>query len=96
MRYTDLEGKAKAEVVVEDRNIPRITVTKVTKDRVNAGTVETITHPENALPMGRNASDRKGPITSRSCAEVTHRPNHRVKVVVVGKHIRTCMRWEKG
>ena len=47
MKHTGLEDKAKTEVVAEDRNSTRVTVTKVTKvvkDRVNVGTVVTITH----------------------------------------------------
>ena len=79
-------------MVAEDRNSTGVTVAKVTqveKDRVNVGTVVTITHSGNALPMGRKASDGTSPITSRSSAEATHRTDYRVEVVVVGRHVRT-------
>ena len=74
-----------------DRNSIRVPVAKVVKDRVSVGIVVTITHPGNALPMGRNASDARSPITSRDSEEVTHRTSHRVKEVVVGKHVKTWM-----
>ena len=45
--------------------------------------------------MARNASDARSPITSRSSAEVTHRTGHRVKEVVVGKHVKTCTKLKR-
>ena len=45
--------------------------------------------------MERNASDARSPITSRSSAEVTHRSGHRVKEVVVGKHVKTCTKLKR-
>ena len=68
-----------------------VPVTKVVKDGVSVGIVVTITHLRNALPMGRSASDARSLTTSKSSAEVTHRTGHRVKEVVVGKHVETCM-----
>ena len=62
------------------------------KDRAIVEIVVTITHLGNALPMERNASGARSPTTSRSSAEVTHRTGHRVKEVVVGKHVKTCMK----
>ena len=40
-----------------DRDSFVVPVAKVIKDRVSVGIVVTITHPGNALPMGRNSSD---------------------------------------
>ena len=42
--------------------------------------------------MERNASDARSPTISRSSAEVTHGRGHRIEEVVVGKHIKTCMK----
>ena len=79
-------------MVAGDRDSTEVAVTKVVKDRASVGIVVTITHPGNALPMEKNASDARSPTTSRSSAEVTHRTGHRVEEVVVGKHIKTCMK----
>ena len=79
-----------------DRNSIRVLVTKVVKDRVSVGIVVTITHPGNALPLGRNASDARSPITSRNSAEVTPRTSHRVEEVLVGKHCKDMHELEKG
>ena len=57
-----------------DRDLIIVPPAKVVKDRVSVGIVITITHPENALPMGRNASDARSPITSRNFIEVTTEP----------------------
>ena len=65
------------------------------KDRASVGIVVTTIHLGNALPMERNASDARSPITSRSSAEVTHRSGHRVKEVVVGKHVKTCTKLKR-
>ena len=91
MRCTSLKGKTKTKVVAGDRNSIIVPVTKVVKDRVSVKIVVTITHPGNALPMERNASGARSPITSRNSAEVTHRNGHRIEEVLVGKHVKTCM-----
>ena len=75
-----------------DRDSTEVAVTKVVKDRASVGIVVTITHPGNALPMEKNASDARSPTTSRSSAEVTHRTGRRVEEVVLGKHVKTCMK----
>ena len=78
--------------MAEDRDSTEVPVAKVVKDRASAGIVVTITHLGNALPMERNASDARSQTTSMSSAEVTHGTGHRVKEVVVGKHVKTCMK----
>ena len=83
------------KVVAEDRDSTEIPVAKVVKDRASVGIVVAITHLGNALPMEKNGSDARSPTTSRSSAEVTHRTGHRVKEVVVGKHIKTCMKLKR-
>ena len=78
-----------------DRDSIVVPIAKVVKDGVSVGIMATIIHPGNALPMGRNASDARSPITSRNSTEVTHRIGHRVEEVVVGKHVKTCMKLKR-
>ena len=94
VRWTGLKGKTKTGVVAGDRNSIRVPVTKVVKDGVSVGIVVTIPHPGNALPVGRNASDVRSPITSRNSTEVTHRTSW-VKELVVEKHVKTCMKLKR-
>ena len=82
-------------MVVRDRDSTEVPVAKVVKDRASVGIVVTITHLGNALPMEKNASDARSPTTSRSSAEVTHRTGIRVEEVVVGKHVKTCMKLKR-
>ena len=82
-------------MVAEDRDSTEVPVTKMVKDRVSVGIVVTITHLGNTLPVERNASDTRSQTTLRSSAEVTHGTGHRVKEVVVGKHIKTCMKLKR-
>ena len=68
-----------------------VPVAKVVKDKVSVEIVVKITHPGNALPMGRNASDARSPITSRNSGELINKTGHRVEEVLVGMHVKTCM-----
>ena len=87
-----LKGRITTKVVAEDRESTEVPVAKVVKDRASVGIVVTITHLENALPMEKNASDARSPTNSRSSAEVTHRTGSQSEEVVVGKHIKTCIK----